>query len=81
MLADMKNPKVPMNQILSKELEILGSHGMQAYKYPEMMEMIIQGKMNPEKLIGRFINLEDAVSELMEMNKFKGTGITIINSF
>ncbi|MBN3583581.1 zinc-dependent alcohol dehydrogenase family protein [Algoriphagus aestuarii] len=81
MLGEMKNPKVPMNLILSKELEILGSHGMQAYKYPEMMNMIIQGKMNPEKLIGQFINLENAVTELMEMDKFRGKGLTIINSF
>ncbi|SIN68498.1 zinc-dependent alcohol dehydrogenase family protein [Algoriphagus halophilus] len=81
MLGDDKHAAVPMNQILSKELEIYGSHGMQAYKYPEMLEMILQNKMNPELLIGQHIRLDQAIEELTEMNKFKGTGITIINSF
>lgn len=81
MLGDHKSSPVPMNQILSKELEIYGSHGMQAYKYPEMLEMILQQKMKPELLIGKHIHLDQAIEELTEMNNFKGTGITIINSF
>jgi len=39
----------------SDELEILGSHGMQAHKYPEMLKMIIDGKLHPEKLIEKTI--------------------------
>lgn len=81
MLADHKNSPIPMNLVLSKELEIYGSHGMQAYKYPEMMEMILQGKMNPELLIGKKINLDQAIDELTEMDNFKNTGITMITSF
>lgn len=81
MLGDHKNSPIPMNLVLSKELEIYGSHGMQAYKYPEMMNMILQGKMNPELLIGKQINLDQAIDELTEMNNFKNTGITMITSF
>ena len=36
-------PAMPMDQVLSKELEIIGSHGMQAHRYPEMLEMIRTG--------------------------------------
>lgn len=81
MLGDHKNSPIPMNLVLSKELEIYGSHGMQAYKYPEMMEMILQGKINPELLIGKQINLDQAIVELTEMDNFKNTGITLITSF
>ncbi|HCX74143.1 MAG TPA: alcohol dehydrogenase, partial [Algoriphagus sp.] len=69
------------NLVISKELEILGSHGMQAWRYTEMMDMIENGKLNPQALIGKTISLEDAVTVLPEMNKFENQGITIINQF
>lgn len=76
-----KNTALPMNKVVSNELEILGSHGMQAHRYPEMIQMITAGKMNPELLIGRSITLEAAATALMEMNKFHDKGVTIINQF
>ncbi|WP_144603378.1 zinc-dependent alcohol dehydrogenase family protein [Algoriphagus algorifonticola] len=76
-----KDTALPMNLVISKELEILGSHGMQAWRYAEMMNMIEIGKLNPQALIGKTISLEDAVTALPEMNKFENQGITIINQF
>jgi alcohol dehydrogenase len=70
-----------MDQVLANELEILGSHGMQAYKYPDMLEMIKSGKLNPKKLIERTISLEESVTALSEMDSFENKGILIINSF
>ena len=46
-----------------------------------MMDMIENGKLNPQALIGKTISLEDAVTALPEMNKFENQGITIINQF
>jgi alcohol dehydrogenase len=70
-----------MDLVIANELEILGSHGMQAFKYPEMLEMIKAGRLSPEKLIERTISLEESVRILPEMNQFKNSGITVINSF
>ncbi len=81
MLGEHKHAAIPMNQVISKELEIYGSHGMQAYRYQDMMDMILSGKMNPELLIGNHISLEEAVIKLPEMDKFKATGLTMITSF
>lgn len=81
LLGDQLNPKIPMNLVISYELEILGSHGMQAWRYPEMIEMITSGKMNPELLIGKKIKLGEASLALTEMNEFKDQGLTLINSF
>jgi alcohol dehydrogenase len=81
LLADQKNSAIPMNLVLSKELEIYGSHGMQAWRYPEMVQMITAGKMNPELLIGKSITLEAAAIALTEMNEFRGQGLTIIDQF
>ena len=78
---DQHFPSIPINLLVGRELEILGSHGLQAYKYPEMLEMIKQEKLKPEKLIGKTVNLEDSLQELVNMNEFRGTGVTIINEF
>ncbi|GMQ30482.1 zinc-dependent alcohol dehydrogenase family protein [Algoriphagus confluentis] len=75
------NPPIPMHLVIAKELEILGSHGMQAHAYPEMMQMIHVGKLSPETLIGRRISLNEAVQALMHMDSFSETGMTMITSF
>src|SRR5579862_901570 len=38
-------PVLPMHQVVAKELAILGSHGMQAHRYPAMLEMICSGQI------------------------------------
>jgi alcohol dehydrogenase len=81
MTGDHQHPKVPMDKVLANELEIIGSHGMQAYKYPEMLEMIRCGKLQPEKLIERTISLEEATTALPDMDKFENKGVLVINSF
>lgn len=81
LLGDQLNPKIPMNLVISNELEILGSHGMQAWRYPEMIEMITSGKMNPELLIGKKIRLKQASNALAEMDRFNFYGMTLINEF
>ena len=75
------NPPIPMHLVIAKELEVLGSHGMQAHAYPELMQLILEGKMNPEKLIGRKINLEEAVQTLIRMDTFEENGMVLINQF
>lgn len=75
------HPKVPMDQVIAKELEIVGSHGMQAFRYHEMLTMIERGLLHPEKLIDRTIALEDATLLLPEMNRFNHKGVTVIDTF
>jgi alcohol dehydrogenase len=70
-----------MDKVLANELEILGSHGMQAHRYAEMLEMIVAGKLSPERLIGKTISLEESISVLTAMHDFSTTGVTIITEF
>jgi alcohol dehydrogenase len=77
---DSESP-IAMGQIIFKELEILGSYGMQFHKYPEMLAMIESGKLEPEKLIGRTISLEDSTFTLSNMNSFEEIGMAVIDRF
>lgn len=81
MVADHCHPSIPMDQVLANELEIIGSHGMQAHRYRDMWHMINQGKLQPEKLIGKTITLEASLQELVNMNNFENTGVTVITEF
>jgi len=74
-------PPLPMEKIIGSELEIVGSHGMQAHRYGEMLELITSGVLQPRRLIGKTVSLEDAAHELEAMGDFDGTGITVIDRF
>ncbi len=79
MTGNHKHPKIPMNKVVANELEILGSHGMQAFRYVEIFEMISTGKLKPELLVGKTISLNEAPPILMNMDTFENVGVTVIN--
>ena len=81
MAGSESNPEIPMHLVIARELELFGSHGMQAHAYPEMLQMIQSGKIAPEKLIGRRIPLEDAVEALTTMEAFQENGMVMIDRF
>lgn len=81
LMGDQANPAIPMDKVIANELEILGSHGMQAHRYPAMLQMIQAGLLSPERLIGQEISLEEAIPALMNMDSFQSPGVTIINRF
>ncbi len=70
-----------MSKVIAHELQVLGTHGMQAHRYDVMLTMIEAGKLAPQKLVGRHISLDDAPAALMAMDRFDGTGISVITTF
>jgi len=81
MAGDDRHPRIPMDKVISDELEIVGSHGMQAYKYQEVLEMIRTGRLHPERLLEKTVSLEESVHLLPKMHTFRGRGVTVIDSF
>jgi alcohol dehydrogenase len=78
MLGEHARPAIPMDKVIAHEIEIRGSHGMQAHRYPPMLEMILAGQLAPQKLIGKTLRLEETPAALAAMGNFPGTGISII---
>lgn len=81
MTGDHQLPRIPMHKVIANELEIRGSHGMQAHRYGDMLAMIAAGRLAPERLIGRTIALEESRAALTSMDTFGATGVTIIDRF
>jgi alcohol dehydrogenase len=81
MLADHAKPQIPMARVIAYELELRGSHGMQAHRYDAMLAMVQSGKLSPERLVGREITLEDSIDALIGMDRFEGVGATVVTKF
>jgi alcohol dehydrogenase len=81
LVGDDYQPRIPMEQVIAKELRIYGSHGMQANKYDDMFKLIRSGKLNPRLLIGKKISLGEAPKEIECMDQYASNGITIIDEF
>ena len=81
MVADYKDAPIPMNVVIAKELEIVGSHGMQAHAYEPMLRMILARQLNPKALIKKTVTLEESLAELYALADFRGVGVVVINQF
>ncbi len=79
MATDNGAANVPMGQVIANELEVYGSHGIQAYRYEAIWEMIKTGKVIPQLLLGKNISLKDAIPALMSMDRYENEGITVID--
>jgi alcohol dehydrogenase len=81
MLGDQANPPLPVDRIIAYELELKGSHGMQAHRYGAMLGMILAGQVSPGDLISRRISLSEAPAALMQLPAATQRGMTIITDF
>ena len=81
LLGEQAAPNIPMGKVIAQELEIIGSHGMQAFRYQDMLAMMLSGKLAPEKLIGQRINLEQSIGALTTMDTSTVSGVTIVTGF
>lgn len=78
MLSNQSNPPIPMSLVVAKELEILGSHGMQAFEYQRMLEMIVCRQLQPSQLISDVVSLEKGAELLTHFDQFPNPSITVI---
>jgi alcohol dehydrogenase len=72
---------IPMDQVIANELELVGSHGMQAHRYPQMLGLIEQRLLRPQRLLGTTISLDEVPAQLVKMNTFDRVGVTVVDRF
>jgi D-arabinose 1-dehydrogenase-like Zn-dependent alcohol dehydrogenase len=71
-------PRVPMDLVIARELELLGSHGMAAHAYPEMLALVQAGRLRPAQLVSSRIDLDEAPQALAAMSDASPSGVTVI---
>ncbi len=72
------NLPIPMSRVISLELEIYGSHGMPATGYADIFALIEAGKVDPARLVGKTISLDEVPEELPSMGSFGQLGTSVI---
>jgi alcohol dehydrogenase len=78
---DDYRPSIPMELVIANELEIRGSHGMQAHAYGRMLALMVAGRLEPGRLIRQSVNLEQAAAALGDPGALHVAGVTIIDRF
>jgi D-arabinose 1-dehydrogenase-like Zn-dependent alcohol dehydrogenase len=71
--------EVPMERVIALELQVLGSHGMAAHDYPELLGLIAAGRLDPRRLVTRELTLDDAGRALAGVGG--APGISVVTSF
>ena len=72
----------PMARVIAYELDILGSHGMAARDYPQILEMVASGILRPDLLVERTVGLTYGIVALRAMGDpgaASTSGITLID--
>lgn len=70
-------PPVPFDRVVAWELELFGSHGMAASDYPSMLELVAAGRVDPSRLVGRVVGLDEAGEALAAADR-PGAGMTVV---
>ncbi len=81
MVGEHDRPVIPMSDLHAKEIELYGSHGMAAWRYPDMLAMIVDGRLDPAALVTETFDLDGGVRHLTSMDTFPGTGFAVISEY
>ena len=72
---------IPMGRVISWELSVLGTHGLAAHDYPELLDLVASGRLRPESLHTRTIGLDDVPTALSAMGTpAHPAGMTLIQT-
>lgn len=72
-------PRVPMGRVIAWELDVLGSHGMAAADYPEMLDLVASGALRPQDLLDRVVGLAQAAELLPTMDSTPRAGMVVLD--
>jgi len=72
---------LPINLIVSNELQIYGSAGNPHPNYRGLMALVARGVLKPKSLVTRTVALEEASEVLEKMTNFEITGFHVITKF
>ncbi len=72
---------IPLALVVAKELEVLGTKGMSARRYPDLMDLLDRRGADLGLLVNRNIPIDELPGAFGDMASFSAHGITVVNSF
>jgi alcohol dehydrogenase len=80
-LGSKKDIPVSSADLIAKEIEVIGSHGMPLADYDIIFDLISSKRIDLSLLIDRTVRLEDVHQELINMDAYGNSGMVIIDQF
>jgi alcohol dehydrogenase len=81
MLGADRVARMPMARVISHELTLRGVHGMAVQHYPELVQAVATGELDPGRLIGSRITLDAVPAELAAMSTYGQRGMSVVTRF
>jgi len=81
MTAEHRHAGIPWDLVIAWELEMVGSHGLQAHEYDRILRMVASGSVDPARLVTRTVSLEEGVDVLTGMDDYDVLGVVVIDRF
>ena len=72
---------LPIDRMVTMELQLVASLGMPASRYPTMLQMVAAKKLRPADMITETVPLGEASRVLEEMTNFQNVGMSVVNEY
>ena len=69
---------LPMDLVVARELQVLGSHGMAAHDYPRLLALVASGRLPLDRLVSRTLPLDAGPRALAEVGEATTPGVTVL---
>ena len=71
----------PVDRMVTMELQVIATLGMQASHYPGMLQMVESGRVSPKAMVTGTCDLSGINKVFEEMNTFQNVGVTVCNNY
>jgi D-arabinose 1-dehydrogenase-like Zn-dependent alcohol dehydrogenase len=72
---------LPIDVIVQREIQFVGSVGMPSWRYPGLLAMVASGRLQPGRLVGQTVSIDQAPDVLAAMSDFATQGIQVVASW
>ena len=73
--------RIPLDHIIEAEIEIAGSVGNPHVDYPRLLGLVETGVLQPARIVGQTLPLEQASAVLDAMDSYETLGFSVITAF
>ncbi len=69
---------LPIDVMVAREIEFIGTIGMQPQRYSAMLNMVTSGKLTPGAMVTNVVPVEEAAAVIESMHGFGNVGTTVV---
>jgi alcohol dehydrogenase len=73
--------EIDMGAVYAGQLQLIGTRGMPAWRYPSLLSLIVSGRVDMAPMIARRVGLSDVSAELEAFNGPTPPGVAVVTDF